>query len=167
MGTIIYRTRNYVQEETTIKDFWLLKFPFEIHTGWIIAASAVNFSVCLVAYGDDTTIQIGVAVLSVTALIVVSLAMLFSLTPPIYTLPAVQAWPLLGVWAQLASPLEKTADKFILVCDGLGFSALIASVSIALLILARVAYQVCFGNKVRSESHSCSVEDMLAENLMS
>jgi len=162
---IIYQTRNNVQVETTIGDFWLLKFPFELHAGWIIAASAVNLSVCLVAYRDDITLQISVAVLSVTALVVVSLAMLFSLKAPVYTLPTVQAWALLGVSVQLASPLQETAEKFSFFCDGLGLSAKIASVFIVVLVLVRAADQFYSGNKVRSDTRGG--EDMLEENLIS
>merc|ERR1712232_1201101 len=41
----------------TLGEFWLLKFPFDIHCGWIWAASLVNFNVVLVAANTSAQVQ--------------------------------------------------------------------------------------------------------------
>ena len=48
---LVYSLYKMVPE--TNGQYWLFKFPFELHCGWIIAASFVNFSVLFVAYGAD------------------------------------------------------------------------------------------------------------------
>ena len=43
------------KEDSSIVDYILLKFPFHIHTGWIIAATLLNINVALVAETQQVT----------------------------------------------------------------------------------------------------------------
>ncbi|KAI2506298.1 hypothetical protein MHU86_8128 [Fragilaria crotonensis] len=61
-----------ILEKTSIRDYWLLKFPFAIHCGWILAAAMVNLSVVLVKYNVDADAQYYVAIGTLAFLVVVS-----------------------------------------------------------------------------------------------
>ena len=89
-----------LEEKTTIRDYWLLKFPFASHSGWILAATMVNLSVVLVAYGVDTTAQYYVAIATLVFLVSVSFFCLGFPTRPEYCIPLVLAW------ASVSQPIE-------------------------------------------------------------
>jgi len=83
------------------KDYFLLKFPFAIHCGWIIAASFVNASVVLVSYKDDADLQFYVALGSLIGVLVVAG---FLLTYPLKTDYVI---PLVLAWATVSSQVKK------------------------------------------------------------
>lgn len=60
------------QGDSDFRGYMLLKFPFSIHTGWIMAASLVNISVLLVYLGVSSQIQFYVAMASLSIILVVS-----------------------------------------------------------------------------------------------
>ena len=76
----------------TWKDYVLLQFPFELHLGWIAAASALNLNVLVVALDGNAETQLVAAGLSLAALVAVSLACLFSLKRTQYVIPLVSVW---------------------------------------------------------------------------
>merc|ERR1712107_141273 len=45
------------EEEETGSSYWVLRFPFDIHGGWIMAAALVNTNVVLVALGCSSKEQ--------------------------------------------------------------------------------------------------------------
>jgi hypothetical protein len=69
------------------KGYFLWQFPFSIHCGWIIAASAVNTNVLPVFYEATPAVQIAVAGASLGVVTIVGLSWLLSypvdLTVPI------------------------------------------------------------------------------------
>jgi hypothetical protein len=124
--------------------FWLLQFPFQLHLGWIIAASNVNLSVLLVAYGSDNSeLQLSVGILSLSAVVAVALYVLFVLEKRLVTTAGVQAWALGGIAAQLKYPFEKTVVEFgQLVLDGVGGAAAIASTILAIIVGLNIVYEI-------------------------
>lgn len=72
-------------------DYWILKFPFEIHAGWILAASLVNISLVLVKWNVSATVQFIVALLSLGVLLLANVYFLH-LSRPILVIPLVLAW---------------------------------------------------------------------------
>jgi hypothetical protein len=56
----------------SIVDYWMLKFPFSVHCGWIITAAFVNISVFLVSLDLDATTQYYVALGSLGALTLIA-----------------------------------------------------------------------------------------------
>lgn len=126
----------YQLEKPSNKDYWLLAFPFEIHSGWIVAASAVNLSVLFVAYGSDNeACQLSVAILSLSAIVCVALSMLFYLKKPLITPACVcGAWAFGGIAAQLKDPIEGTLENFpAIVLDGVRGATATASIIFAVL----------------------------------
>lgn len=77
--------------DVSIQDFFLLKLPFEIHCGWITAASIVNISLVLVKWNASATIQFIFAILSLIVVLLVNVFCLH-LSRPIFVIPLVLAW---------------------------------------------------------------------------
>ena len=80
------------QETTSIKDYWLLKFPFAIHAGWIIAASFVNLSVVFVKYGIGPIIQYYTAFATIIVVLLIAALALGYPNRPEYVVPLVLSW---------------------------------------------------------------------------
>jgi hypothetical protein len=85
-------TQYKTQEKTAILDYWLLKFPFAIHCGWIIAASFVNLCVVFVAYGLQAGLQYYYAFATVGCVFLIAVAALRYPNRPEYVIPVVLAW---------------------------------------------------------------------------
>ena len=79
-------------EKTSLRDYVLLKFPFAIHCGWIVAATMVNISAVLVAQNVGATIQYYVALGTFAVLLLVAVFCLSFPTRPEFVIPAVLAW---------------------------------------------------------------------------
>lgn len=95
------------------KGYFLWQFPFSIHFGWILAASAVNFSVVGVAYGASATAQLAIAGLSLAILLGVATAILLQRYPSVdLTPPLVLVWGLGGVYGELQNPGDMIVATF-------------------------------------------------------
>jgi benzodiazapine receptor len=94
------------------KFYWLLQFPFELHLGWIMAAFALNINVVLVAEKASSTVQVVVAALSLVVLTISSLACLYKVKTPIYTIPCVAIWATFWIFVELHNPKELIVDTF-------------------------------------------------------
>ena len=80
------------QQATSVKDYWLLKFPFAIHAGWIVAASFVNIGVVLVNYSVGETIQYYFAFATIVMLLLITAVALGYHDRPEYVVPLVLSW---------------------------------------------------------------------------
>lgn len=97
----IYQQQNNVLLESDSEDFstnfWLLRFPFTLHLGWIVAATLVNFNLLLVAYGFAATVQFAVGILTLAIALLVGSGVLYmqkgKATPDV-TIPLVLVWAL-------------------------------------------------------------------------
>mmetsp|Transcript_38333 Transcript_38333/g.105593 ORF Transcript_38333/g.105593 Transcript_38333/m.105593 type:complete len:306 (+) Transcript_38333:97-1014(+) len=129
---------------TSCAEYWLLRAPFSLHLGWIIAASAVNASVLADSSLASPETLLGLAVLSyaVVAAIIAIFAIALRSPDPIVCLVA--AWAFAGIHAELGDPKNlddpdrwnpHTWDRVTL--GGLRFAAL--GVSLLALALAVVA----------------------------
>ena len=94
------------------KFYWLLQVPFELHLGWIMAAFALNTNVVLVAEKASSTVQVVVAALSLVVLTISSLACLYKVKTPIYTIPCVAIWAAFWIFVELHNPKELIVDTF-------------------------------------------------------
>eukprot|EP00518_Triparma_eleuthera_P001145 CAMPEP_0182455556 /NCGR_PEP_ID=MMETSP1319-20130603/1687_1 /TAXON_ID=172717 /ORGANISM="Bolidomonas pacifica, Strain RCC208" /LENGTH=300 /DNA_ID=CAMNT_0024653647 /DNA_START=21 /DNA_END=923 /DNA_ORIENTATION=+ len=151
LAKLVYNQYSMVPETTG--QYWLFKFPFELHCGWIVAASFVNFSVLFVAYGaaDNYATQLAVAVLSLAGVTVVGLYVLFVIKKPLVTIGGVAAWALGGIAAQLTYPLDKTQAAFgDLVLTGLTGASGSLSIFFAVVVVLNIFYLIykcCVGDK--------------------
>jgi len=62
MGGILFSllqiVKKQVKIQSTMIDFWLFKFPFSLHCGWIAAAFAVNVNIYVYAAGAQAGAQL-------------------------------------------------------------------------------------------------------------
>lgn len=94
------------------RDFWLLKFPFAIHCGWIVAASFVNINVVLVKYELSSTIQVFAAIGSLVGVLIAAGIALKVPNRPEYVIPLVLVWATAGIAVELGNPKELIVETF-------------------------------------------------------
>ncbi|KAG7358658.1 hypothetical protein IV203_015247 [Nitzschia inconspicua] len=89
--------------------YWLLKFPFEIHSAWIMAATLVNTNVVFVAQATSHQIQ---TIVGWSSLVVVVLVGLFYTMKRDWVVPSVLAWASAAIAKELANPKDLIASTF-------------------------------------------------------
>lgn len=93
--------------------YWIFCFPFEIHCGWIWAATAVNANVLLVAAGNvASTYQVVAAWTTLAFLLLVAAYYLYWHQVAVYVVPLVLAWAAYAVKVELSNPRESIATNF-------------------------------------------------------
>lgn len=105
---IVNKTSKIPNDSTS--DYWLLKFPFEIHAGWIMAATLVNTNVFLVAYHVSSSNQIMAAWFSLFVL--ASAAVYYISSKKRWVVPCVLAWASNAIRSELSSPRDSIASAF-------------------------------------------------------
>lgn len=97
--------------QVTWIEYILWFFPFTIHCGWITVATVLNYNVILVSAEQEYGIQYYAAVF--TEIILVGAAMTWLLRDtPEYVIPLVLAWAGVGIYFELADPVDAIADNF-------------------------------------------------------
>ena len=101
---IVWRL-NAFESDGTKKEFWLFRFPFSLHIGWIIAAFVLNLNVFSVAdpgaVGHPALIY-----LSLLALVTAAVYALIGFPVPDYTIPSVLAWATVRVFQKIVSSIH-------------------------------------------------------------
>jgi hypothetical protein len=100
-----------IETKVTLIEYILWFFPFTIHCGWITAATALNFNVVFVSGGLEYGHQYYGAVCTLILLVVVAATWLLRDTPE-YVIPLVLSWACLGIYSELADPVEAISDNF-------------------------------------------------------
>jgi len=88
----------------------VFKFPFQIHCGWLWAASVVNANVLLVSLELDSAMLVMAAWISLGLWALV--AAHYLLVPKNYVVPMVVAWASYAVRVELQAPLGSIAATF-------------------------------------------------------
>jgi len=95
-----------------IKDFWLFKFPFSVHFGWIAVAFPVNLNVLLVASGISASGQLVAAYATLIYAVFIAIFALFFFNLPDFTIPSVLVWATLGIVMELNETKQKIENAF-------------------------------------------------------
>jgi len=101
-------------QSTTTAEYWLLKFPFEIHASWILAATMLNINVVLVAYKASSTVQTAVGWSCLAFLFGAGIYALTQ-TPTrnrVWVVPCVVAWASFAISKELSSPRDTIVATF-------------------------------------------------------
>jgi len=85
-------------------EYWLLRFPFSLHLGWIVAASVVNINVQADAARASPGQLLALAVSSYAVVAAVATVFTFVFRRPDPVACLVLAWALAGVSAELGNP---------------------------------------------------------------
>ena len=95
-------------------EYALLALPFQLHGGWIVSATNLNLNLLFVYLSpDNSSMQISIAALSVSAIILSCMCSIFVVKPiPAYTIALVGVWTFMAIADQLSSPPEKIESRF-------------------------------------------------------
>jgi len=136
-------------------EFWLLQFPFDIHCGWLVAATALNASVVAVKMEVTPDIEIAMSLLSLCVLYMVSFWVTFALSDaggPNITIALSISWAANWIHNQLLTPKNALAARF----DentivGIRNAYKIVSIIVLAQVMLRIVYgclkKSCFRNK--------------------
>jgi hypothetical protein len=103
----------YTKSDGSLWEFWLLRFPFALHGGWITAASVVNMNVIVVNSNATAAVELAVGIVSLAYLHAVSVWVLFGIKRnPNYTIAGVLAWAIGYIYAELQNPFESIPERF-------------------------------------------------------
>jgi len=103
-------TEEEIVEDNTARPprlpYWLLRFPFAVHAGWIAPATPVMLSVVLVERIVDPKYELWVAVISVPLLFGACMGLLLreDSGAPAYVFPGVVAYACAGICWELQAP---------------------------------------------------------------
>lgn len=155
-------------DENKILEYFLFEFPFQIHCGWLIAASVVNANVVIVSKGHSAAYQLTSGVISLGILLAVGTFVLFAPNRPNYVIPLVLSWASGGVASELKNP-EISIKKLFSVDIIEAMKNASASISVLvlimiglrllLLVLARFSqFFSMFGSKEFTTNHDMEIE---------
>jgi len=85
----------------TPEEFWLLRFPFDVHAAWITAAAVVNANVVVVWSMESEAIQLLIGIISLVILYIISVCALYVTETPNYTVAIVLAWSNFWIFGEL------------------------------------------------------------------
>ena len=108
---ILY-SQYYTKSDGSLLEFWVLRFPFAVHAGWITAASPLNVNVQVVSSGVAPDIQLAVAIVSLAVLHAVSVWVLFNIPRPNWTMACVLSWAFAWIYEELNEPQQLIQDSF-------------------------------------------------------
>ena len=88
--------------------YWLLRFPFAVHAGWISICTPLMISVLLVSFSVDESIELWAAVICLPLLFGVCMGLLLREEPgaPSYVYPLTVAYGCLGICWELYAPSQ-------------------------------------------------------------
>eukprot|EP00580_Thalassiosira_gravida_P013161 CAMPEP_0201631128 /NCGR_PEP_ID=MMETSP0493-20130528/5215_1 /ASSEMBLY_ACC=CAM_ASM_000838 /TAXON_ID=420259 /ORGANISM="Thalassiosira gravida, Strain GMp14c1" /LENGTH=310 /DNA_ID=CAMNT_0048102411 /DNA_START=91 /DNA_END=1023 /DNA_ORIENTATION=+ len=122
--TILYR-QYYTKSDGSFLEFWVLRFPFAVHAGWITAASALNVNVQAVSMNTPADEQLAVAIVSLAALHAMSVWVLFYIQRPNWTIACVLSWAFGWIYGELGEPNELISNTFSLdTINGVRYAAI-------------------------------------------
>jgi hypothetical protein len=90
----------------TVKEYFLLRAPFSLQLGWIIAASVVNINVQADAAEASQQWLLALAVLSNAAVLAIVALFTFAVKTPDPIVGFVAAWAFLGIYTELNNPTK-------------------------------------------------------------
>jgi len=102
----------HTESDGTLLEFWVLRFPFSVHAGWITAASALNVNVQVVSMNSPADVQLAVAIVSLAVLHAISVWSLFNIPRPNWTIACVLSWAFAWIYVELGNDIEKITSTF-------------------------------------------------------
>lgn len=153
LGCVISNYYQYRNTNKSILEFWIFLFPFSIHLAWIVAASALNSNVMIVASGGNAIVQLTAGICSLAVLHAVALWALYIPSRADYTIAAVLAWANFWITEELKDPKELITETFDAdVITSIQYAAFAVGCLVILLIVVRLMVGVLsrcglFGNK--------------------
>lgn len=135
---ILYK-QYYTKSDGTLLEFWLLRFPFALHCGWLTAASALNTNVQVVDSSPGAGVELAVGIVSLAVLHAISVFLLTVPQRPNFTIPCVLTWANGWIYYELTNPPESIKERF---SEDSILGVRYAAISVSFIILAQVVIRV-------------------------
>jgi len=100
LGLMIFTDCHFM----SLRDYWLLRAPFSVHAGWIIAASVVNANVFADYFKASSGVMVAVAVVSLVLILVLIGGYQFIAPRRDAIICLVAAWACTAIFAELGNP---------------------------------------------------------------
>lgn len=156
LGLILVK-QNKVESDGSLEEYWLFRFPFSVHCGWIISATCLNIGVVAVNEGSSATVQTNLAVVCLVFIVLCSFAATFLPKSPNYAIPSVACWTTLALQAELGDPSEKIVATFSeSTINGFRITAAVLSGFLFLWVVGFAAYQL--------KTRSCGFQKSAADD---
>lgn len=154
LAALLY-SQYYTESNGSLVEFWLLRFPFAVHCGWLTAASALNVNVLVVDIGPPADIQLACGIISLAVLHAISVWVVFGLQKPNYTIAGVLAWANYFIYVELEDPKASLIERGFSfdTLSGVRYAAVAVSCIILLQIVIRVPTDV-YARKFKKEEAS-------------
>ena len=124
-------------------EYFLLRFPFSLHVGWVFVETAVNFSIFSQHMGLSEGEQLCAVIVSLGVLLMVGSLFLGANTSKGLVVPAVMIWAFVGISVALNHPTDQIQDEFDgTIIAGVRAASLSFSIVIAAVLLPRLAFIV-------------------------
>lgn len=151
-----------------VLDFWIFRFPFAIHFGWLTAATALNISVYAVSKEASSEVQVAIGIVSLAVLHAASVWSLFGLLrEPNFTVASVVAWASWWIHVELESPKESIVQRFSQdVIGGVSLAAALVSFVIVGQMLVRLIALVKPTSLCEKKANGDGNANELTENLL-
>lgn len=146
----------YCTLERTHSEFWVLRFPFMVHCGWLTAATALNTNVVIFNEGTSAATQLTSGIISLAVLHAVAVVSLWLPKYPNYVIPSVLTWANFWIGKELQNPMQSIQDLFgDVITNSIKNAGFAVSVIILIQIFARVGLAV-YQNKYAPEEETSS-----------
>lgn len=156
LAALLY-TQYYTESNGSLVEFWLLRFPFAVHCGWLTAASALNVNVVVVDNIPDADVQLAFGIISLAVLHAISVWVVFGIPKPNYTIAGVLAWANYFISVELGEPRDQIVARFSPdTISGVRYAAVAVSCIILSQIVIRVPFDV-YTRKFKKDEESDSV----------
>merc|ERR1712232_130756 len=154
----------YCDLERTLVEFWMLRFPFMVHCGWLTAATALNTNVVIVNEAASASVQLTSGIISIAALHAVAVICLWVPNYPNYVIPSVLVWANFWIGKELQAPMGQITVLFgDVIVSAIKNTAFGVSVIIFIQIFARAAFGFYKSRFNEDTSVSGETSDMLVD----
>merc|ERR1712232_2658 len=109
---LVYQQYNVKDADRTLLEYWLLRFPFALHCGWLTAASVLNVNVLAVKLEASPDVQLTMGIVSLAYLHAVSVWVVFGFARPNFPIAGVLAWATGWISNKLQTPLSMITEQF-------------------------------------------------------
>jgi len=134
------RRRN---NSSSLLEFWLLRFPFEVHCGWVTVAACLNICVFAAKKNISASDQLMLAIVSLAILHLCSFWALFANKKPNFTIAVVITWGIGWIYYKLQTPSNDLKGRFNKqVLDGVCTAAAVVFILMLLQIVIRLLYVI-------------------------
>lgn len=129
------------RERHSRREFWLLRFPFSLHCGWVFVTTAVSLNVDINHGAGE---EVAAAIVSLALLLLVAFFFLAVHPSADFVIPSVIIWAFIAIGCELHDPKQRIRDQFDgAVIQGVRAASYWFALIISCLLVPRVIVKFC------------------------